>query len=246
VACWKTNITNSTTHTRVESSLRVTARKAGLLRTIVILASAALAFPAFAQVAPSRINAIITVPTVPTAVANTTCAAFDQLPGGYDAICPSGIGTGSTPTKCSCVNIQNAKVTGNFKGTAQLLITEDLGSPSVTQITNNCLPFFGDIYITTAATKLAAPEIVRLNVLGADCDPINSIGPETLSGGFGLTLPVAFFDASLPPVTTAGFGTLNGTVNNNGVLRIAIKGPLSPASANPSSASLTSKSKPTP
>lgn len=240
------NIFNPMKHRRAKSGLTEFSRRAGLLRMVVLLASAGLAFPALGQVAPSRINAIITVPSVPTASANTTCGPFDPVPGGYDAICPSGIGTPSALTKCSCVNIQNGKVTGNFRGTAQLLITEDLGSPSVTQISNNCLPFFGDIYITTAATKLAAPEIVRLNVVGADCDPINAIGPETLSGGFGLTLPVSFFDASLPPVTTAGFGVLSGTVNSNGVLRITVKGPLSAASASSSSVPLTPKPSPTP
>ena len=105
---------------------------------------------------------------------------------GFAAICPSGT--------CECVNIQNANVTGNFRGTANLLITEDVNATTVEQ-PNNCQPFFG------TATFNGSTGTAALNITGADCDPLAAAGPETIQGGYGIVLP-----ASAP--ASAGHGTL--------------------------------------
>jgi hypothetical protein len=122
-------------------------------------------------------------------------------------------------SNCECINIQNAKVTGSFKGTAQMLITEDLGSPTVTH--ENCVPFHGNVYISTAAA-----ELMRLNVVGEDCDPLMATGTETFHGSFGPSLQ----RSARPPISTAGLGTLNGVVNPHGVLRMKLKWPITSVS----------------
>jgi hypothetical protein len=181
---------------------------------------------------PTRLNMSITSSTIEQPFPGT-CAGVDPNPnaGLFEGFCPSG----NPSTNCQCIIISNAKVTGTLKGTATLYITEDLNAPTDSQLTNNCLPFFGGIDVNVAATKLGEPETATLNLVGADCNAITAIGPETLSGGFGITVPPA----------TAGYGSLNGTVNSSGVVRLTLHGPLTGFSASPSPSGSASPS-PTP
>jgi hypothetical protein len=181
---------------------------------VVFLLSAGQGF------AQTRINAVITAASVPKPLLRQTCESFDSNQGGFDSVCPSG--NGSLGSNCECINIQNAKVNGNPRGSAQLLITEDLGSPTVTQM-QNCVPFYGVIYITAASTD-AAPA-TRWDLVGVDCDPLAPTGTESFHGSFGPNLPLSLTNASHPSISTADFGTLKGTVNADGVLRLKLKGP---------------------
>lgn len=172
-------------------------KRIGLLIGLAILL---LPLAGTAQVLP-RLNVVITA-IAPSPVA-AACATT-----GYAATCFSG--------SCTCLSIQNAKLGGNFRGTASLFITEDPNSPTVTQLTSNCIPFFGTMAFT-GVTGAAVPTTAALNILGANCSPLTAIGPTTLQGaGFGITAPT----------DTAGYGTLTGTITQAGLMRLTLKGPL--------------------
>jgi hypothetical protein len=176
------------------------------------------ALQAFAQ---TRINVNITATSVPKPLPNQTCKNYDPDQGGFDSVCPSG--ETQLGSNCECINIQDARVSGNLWGSAQLLITEDLGSPTVTP-EQNCVPFYGVIYITSAANTDSA-SATKLDVVGVDCDPLATSAAESFRGSFGPNLPMSLTKESHPSISMTDYGTLKGTVNANGVLRMKLKSP---------------------
>jgi hypothetical protein len=176
------------------------------------------ALQAFAQ---TRINVSITATSVPKPLPNQTCKNYDPNQGGFDSVCPSG--ETQLGSNCECINIQDARVSGNLWGSAQLLITEDLGSPTVTP-EQNCVPFYGVIYITSGANTDSAAA-TKLDVVGLDCDPLATSAAESFRGSFGPNLPMSLTKTSHPSISMTDFGTLKGTVNANGVLRMKLKSP---------------------
>jgi hypothetical protein len=176
------------------------------------------ALQAFAQ---TRINVNITATSVPKPLPNQTCKNYDPNQGGFDSVCPSG--ETQLGSNCECINIQDARVSGNLWGSAQLLITEDLGSPTVTP-EQNCVPFYGVIYITSAANTDSAAA-TKLDVVGLDCDPLATSAAESFRGSFAPNLPMSLTKTSHPSISMTDFGTVKGTVNANGVLRMKLKSP---------------------
>jgi hypothetical protein len=152
-------------------------------------------------------------------VSKTTDGAACTEPG-YDNQCPSG--------QCSCVQVSNATLRNVDSqpslagtGTANVFLTFDTGAemPTTAGI-GICIPFFGIAKLTTAlATE-------TLNLVGVNCDPVNTADQPVL-GGFGISKQPA------PIPLSKGFGKMTGFLDGSildssstGVLSLTLQGPV--------------------
>jgi hypothetical protein len=167
--------------------------------------------PALAATKKIRWTQIVGTASEPAAGACTEAGYANQCPGG----------------QCDCVEVLDATVSNVSRkpslagtGKANLFLTFDNGAEMPSHV-GDCTPFLGIAQLNT--TSRGKPVTETLNLVGVNCDALETSPNQPVLGGFGVAQKPA------PSPGSKGFGEIRGFLNGRntgGPVSFTLHGPI--------------------